>query len=84
MMRPATPGCQRSSRRHGEFAPRTGSEAAAGADPLLDRLAHLWALNRGILLTPFHNMALMCPATTRAMVDRHTAVFRETVEALAG
>src|SRR5207248_11090125 len=39
--------------------PRTGSDAAAGGDPLLDRLIHLWALNRGILLTPFHNMALM-------------------------
>ena len=44
--------------------PRTGSEAAAGGNPLLDRLVHLLALNRGILLTPFHNMALMSPATT--------------------
>jgi glutamate-1-semialdehyde 2,1-aminomutase len=64
--------------------PRTGSEAAAGADPELERLAHLWALNRGILLTPFHNMALMCPATTEDDVDRHTAVFEELVAALAG
>jgi glutamate-1-semialdehyde 2,1-aminomutase len=55
--------------------PRTGAEAAAGGDAELDRLAHLWALNRGILLTPFHNMALMCPATTEADVDRHTDVF---------
>ena len=55
--------------------PRTGAEAAAGGDAELDRLAHLWALNRGILLTPFHNMALMCPATTEADVDRHTEVF---------
>jgi glutamate-1-semialdehyde 2,1-aminomutase len=55
--------------------PRTGAEAAAGGDPALDRLAHLWALNRGILLTPFHNMALMCPATTEEDVDRHTEVF---------
>jgi glutamate-1-semialdehyde 2,1-aminomutase len=31
--------------------------------PAIDRLIHLWALNRGILLTPFHNMALMSPAT---------------------
>jgi len=38
---------------------------------------HLYALNRGILLTPFHNMALMSPATTGADVDRHTEVFRE-------
>ena len=39
---------------------------------MLDRLMHLYALNRGILLTPFHNMALMSPATTEADVDRHT------------
>ena len=39
-------------------------------------------LNRGVLITPFHNMALMCPATTEADVDRHTAVFAEAVEAL--
>jgi glutamate-1-semialdehyde aminotransferase len=55
--------------------PRNGREAAAGADADLDRLAHLWALNRGILLTPFHNMALMSPATTDADVDLHTEVF---------
>ncbi|HSC91568.1 MAG TPA: aspartate aminotransferase family protein [Gaiellaceae bacterium] len=62
--------------------PRTGSEAAAGGDAELDRVAHLWALNRGILLTPFHNMALMSPATTEADVDLHTAVFDELAAAL--
>jgi glutamate-1-semialdehyde 2,1-aminomutase len=64
--------------------PRNGSEAAAGADPLLDRLIHLYALNRGILLTPFHNMALMSPATTEADVDRHTEVFGELATELTG
>jgi glutamate-1-semialdehyde 2,1-aminomutase len=54
---------------------RTGAEAAAGGDPELDRFIHLYALNRGILLTPFHNMALMSPATTEEDVDRHTAAF---------
>ena len=44
---------------------------------------HLHALNRGILLTPFHNMALMSPATTEADVDRHTEAFREAVLELA-
>ena len=44
---------------------------------------HLWALNRGILLTPFHNMALMSPATTEADVDRHTEVFGEAAAAIA-
>jgi glutamate-1-semialdehyde 2,1-aminomutase len=64
--------------------PRTGSEAAAGGDPLLDRLIHLYALNRGILLTPFHNMALMSPATTDDDVDRHTEVFAEAARELVG
>jgi glutamate-1-semialdehyde 2,1-aminomutase len=63
--------------------PRTGSEAAAGGDALLDRLIHLYALNRGILLTPFHNMALMSPATTKTDVDLHTAVFDEAARELA-
>ena len=62
--------------------PVTGSEAAAGGDHLLDRLIHLYALNRGILLTPFHNMALLSPATTEADVDRHTEVFAEAVREL--
>ena len=63
--------------------PRPGSGAAASGDALLDRLIHLWALNRGILLTPFHNMALMSPATTEADVDRHTEVFAEATAAIA-
>ena len=62
--------------------PRTGSEAAAARDTELEDYLHLAALNRGVLLTPFHNMALMSPATTEADVDRHTEVFRETVRAL--
>jgi glutamate-1-semialdehyde 2,1-aminomutase len=63
--------------------PRTGSEAAAAGDPELDRLVHLYALNRGILLTPFHNMALMSPATTEEDVDAHTAVFDEAARELS-
>jgi len=62
--------------------PRTGAEQWANADPELERFLHLWAMNRGILMTPFHNMALMSPATTAADVDRHTEVFAEAVEAL--
>jgi glutamate-1-semialdehyde 2,1-aminomutase len=64
--------------------PRNGSEAAAGGDAELDRFIHLYALNRGILLTPFHNMALMSPASTEADVDRHTDVFAEATAAIAG
>jgi glutamate-1-semialdehyde 2,1-aminomutase len=66
-----------------ETPPKNGAEAAASLDPELDRYMHLAALNRGILMTPFHNMALICPDTTEADIDLHTAVFREIVEALA-
>jgi glutamate-1-semialdehyde 2,1-aminomutase len=65
-------------------APRNGAEAAAAEDPELDRFLHLFALNRGVLMTPFHNMALIAPATTEADVDRHTQVFREAAGALVG
>ena len=64
--------------------PRNGSEAAEGQDHLLDRLIHLYALNRGVLLTPFHNMALMSPATSEADVDRHTEVFAAAAAELVG
>ena len=64
--------------------PRSGSEAAEGIDHLLDRLIHLYALNRGVLLTPFHNMALMSPATSEADVDRHTEVFAAAAAELVG
>jgi glutamate-1-semialdehyde 2,1-aminomutase len=63
---------------------RTGAEAAGAADAELDRFLHLFALNRGVLMTPFHNMALMCPDTTDSDVDRHTEVFAEAVSTLTG
>jgi glutamate-1-semialdehyde 2,1-aminomutase len=63
-------------------APKNGSEAFAAMDPELDRYMHLAALNRGILMTPFHNMALIAPTTTAEDVDFHTRVFRESVDAL--
>ena len=68
----------------GAEPPLNGSEAMAADDPVLGRFMHLHALNRGILLTPFHNMALMCPATTDADINRHAAAFEEAVAALAG
>ena len=64
--------------------PRTGAEAAGAVDEELEGFLHLWALNRGVLLTPFHNMALFSPAHTEADVDRHTEVFGEAVDALLG
>jgi glutamate-1-semialdehyde 2,1-aminomutase len=65
-------------------APRTGTESAAAADDDLDEYLHLYLLNRGILLTPFHNMALMSPDTTDDDVDRHLAVFEAAVGELVG
>jgi len=55
--------------------PRNGAESAAAGDFELERFLHLCALNRGVLLTPFHNMALMSPATTAADIDAHTKIF---------
>ena len=64
--------------------PRTGREQWEHGDFELERFLHLYALNRGVLMTPFHNMALMSPETTEADVDRHTAVFAEAVGELVG
>jgi glutamate-1-semialdehyde 2,1-aminomutase len=64
--------------------PRNGTEAHDAMDFELERFLHLYAMNRGILLTPFHNMALMSPATTEEDVDYHSKVFREAVRELMG
>jgi glutamate-1-semialdehyde 2,1-aminomutase len=65
-------------------APRTGNDSAAAADPELDEYLHLYLANRGVLLTPFHNMALICPATSVADVDLHTGLFAAAVSELLG
>jgi len=62
--------------------PRNGRDGAAAVDAELDAYLHLHALNRGILMTPFHNMALMSPAHVAADVDRHTEAFAAAVEEL--
>jgi glutamate-1-semialdehyde 2,1-aminomutase len=64
--------------------PKTGTEAHDAMDFELERFLHLYAMNRGILLTPFHNMALMSPATVPEDVDYHSKVFREAVRELVG
>ena len=58
---------------------RNGAEQWEAGDSELERFLHLYAMNRGILMTPFHNMALMSPDTTEADVDLHTRVFAEAV-----
>lgn len=64
--------------------PKNGGEAAAAVDHELDRYMHLYMLNRGILMTPFHNMALISPDTTEADVEYHTQTFRQAVQTLLG
>jgi glutamate-1-semialdehyde 2,1-aminomutase len=63
--------------------PMNGREAHDAMDFELERYMHLYAMNRGILLTPFHNMALMSPQTETEDVDRHSKVFREALKELA-
>jgi glutamate-1-semialdehyde 2,1-aminomutase len=72
-------GC-RAEYLFGPKQPVNGSEAHDAMDFELERFMHLYAMNRGILLTPFHNMALMSPQTETEDVDRHTKVFREAVK----
>ncbi len=64
--------------------PRNGTDAAGAADGELEDYLHLYLANRGILLTPFHNMALMCPTTTTADVDRHHEAFEAAIVELLG
>jgi glutamate-1-semialdehyde 2,1-aminomutase len=63
---------------------RNGTHAHASHDAQLERYLHLHAMNRGVIITPFHNMALTCPRTSAADVDRHTEVFAGAVSELAG
>jgi len=62
--------------------PHNGGEAVAAIDFDLDQYMHLYALNRGILMTPFHNMALISPDTTADDIDVHTRVFHDAVASL--
>ena len=65
-------------------APRNGTESQEATDVELEDYLHLYLLNRDVLLTPFHNMALMCPTTTDADVDLHLDVLDAAVTSLAG
>ncbi|MEY4410653.1 MAG: hypothetical protein RLZ69_227 [Actinomycetota bacterium] len=76
---------QLGSRAEYRFAkpyPKNGTESLATYDGDLEDFLHLYLLNRGVMLTPFHNMALMCPTTTRADVDRHYQVFEAAIREL--
>ncbi|MFM5968810.1 MAG: transaminase [Micrococcales bacterium] len=64
--------------------PKNGTDAFLSADAELEDFLHLYLANRGVLLTPFHNMALMCPTTTKADVARHNEVFEAAIAELFG
>ena len=64
--------------------PRNGGEAASCGDAEIEEYMHLYALNRGVLIMPFHSMALISPATSAADVDRHSEIFAAAALALAG
>lgn len=63
-------------------APRNGSEAGAADDHELSQAMHLALLNRGAMITPFHNMMLVCPATTGADIDHLLAAFDAVLDRL--
>jgi len=68
--------------RFADPAPRNGTESAAAADAELEDFLHVYLANRGVLLTPFHNMALMAPGTTTADVERHHSIFADALAEL--
>ena len=59
-----------------------GSEAGAADDHELSQAIHLALLNRGAMITPFHNMMLVCPATTGADIDHLLAAFDAVLDRL--
>ena len=77
-------GCRVEYLFRAEPRPQRGRGAFQGQDAELDPFIHLYLLNRGVLMTPFHNMALMSPATTAEDVDRHTEVFGQVNSTSSG
>ena len=64
--------------------PRTGAEAEAAMDHALERLLHLSLLNQGVLITPFHNMMLVCPDTPETAIAALVDGVEAVLEALRG
>lgn len=65
-----------------ERPPKNAVEARAAQNDTIESAIHLYLLNRGILLTPFHNMMLICPATTEQDVKKLVDVFKECLKEL--
>jgi glutamate-1-semialdehyde 2,1-aminomutase len=64
--------------------PRNAAEFRTSRDDVLEALLHVYFMNRGVLITPFHCMLLMCPATTEADTARWLQVLREFCAEFAG
>jgi glutamate-1-semialdehyde 2,1-aminomutase len=74
----------RSEYRFASPAPRDGTSSAAAGDEELEEFLHLYLVNRGVLITPFHNMALMCPVSSYEDAQLHTELFGEAMDDLVG
>jgi len=72
----------RSEYRFCSPAPVNGTQSARSEDPELNEYLHLFMSNRGVLITPFHNMVLMCPETTTTDVDLHGGLFEQALDQL--
>jgi len=59
--------------------PRTGRASTAGLPPLLPDAIRMYLLNRGLVITPFHNMMLLSPATTAMQVDRLASAWAQCI-----
>ncbi len=64
------------------ISPKNAAEARNAQNDTIESAIHLYLLNRGVLLTPFHNMMLVCPATTEADVNKLVSVFSECLTEL--
>ena len=65
-----------------EKPPSNAQQARAAQNDTIESAIHLYLLNRGVLLTPFHNMMLVCPATTEADVNKLVQVFNDCLNTL--
>ena len=63
-------------------APTNAAEARSAQNDTVEGAIHLYLLNRGVLLTPFHNMMLVCPATTEADLNRLVTTFNDCLALL--
>ena len=63
-------------------SPKNAQQARAAQNDTIESAIHLYLLNRGVLLTPFHNMMLVCPATSKADINKLIQVFNECLKEL--